>query len=1537
MKRITKALSLLLCLALLLGLLPAGVLAVSGDEIAADGTYTASLQGYKDGSKKSGYTATLNVVVSGGQITSLSLSSVKESKMTTAFNKCGYGAFLNQDASVSTVEAIAKTDAITRATTKAYPTSSTKYSLNLTAALEEALGKADAAVQVAKITLGSSSLSVETSKTGSVTVNAKNCTAAAVSSDETVATASLSDGTLTVTGVAAGTATITVSGTPDAGLDAPESATLAVTVIERVAEITLGSSSLTVKKGETGSVTVNAKNCTATAVSGDPSVATASLSGSTLTVTGVAKGTATITVSGTPDEGLAAPASATLTVTVAELVQDDEIAADGTYTSTLQGYKKGKKESGYTATLNVVVSGGKISSMYLSDVKKDKMTNAFNASGYQYYLNNEACVNTIDAIDIDAVSGATTSANAGASYKYSIDLASALKAALKTAPGSGVMSSGETESSESDEVKTAPLYGYKNGALKYTATLNIGITDGKIQNIWLSDYSSDKMQKSLTAADYSRFLGLDASVSAIKSLTNVDAVSSATQTNVGLTSKASTEYSISLIDSLIMALNGGEQYTAGVNGQYYSKSNKKVTKTYTGTLNAIVDDGKILGIWLTDYSSDTMVKSIFAATGYTAFIGIDATADAVNAAAATSEVTGASAKSSLVNTASESTYSMNLVEGLLNIVGQVPAVEPETFANGSASADNNKYQLTVTVGTKGGKVTSLAATDVNANANWSSVLSAAETALIGKSTSEAAQDCVDAISSATKYTATFYTAAGRALEAEITDLSKTLNGEPVFVWNETSAVVNVTYKNGDTAQLNAEITSETTEATYQATGATVYTATVTINGTEYTDTKEVAIPKLTRTYHAAVAPTCTADGNIAYWEGPAESYYSDENSETPLASIVISATGHSYGGWTVTTPATCTAAGVETRTCSGCAETETQTVEASGHDYAATVTAPTCTAKGYTTYTCSRCGDSYVDNYVDALGHDYSAPKWSWTALTDGGFAATASFYCENEREATSVDADVSSEAKNGSTVYTATVKFGETSYSATKSVENTGGSVEENEKTTNSEGSTTSAVYTVTGTGDKSGSTTEVKLTASESGFALASSLLESLDADEEAEVQRLADAASNQITIEKIDDAFIRKALANLAPTTEDEIAVSLDLVTEITSYDSGGDDGVPSLTYDITPCLTVNGKSERIENSDLTGAGIEIILPLPNSMGGAGRRIRVRHTGTDRDGSAFDQTDLYTVEGGENRWYVKLTVTHFSSFEIVPNNVRFVTFNSNGGSAVDNQKVVIDGTITEPPAPTRRGYTFRGWYDIGGNIYDFVTPVESDITLTAQWRRRSSSSSITNDKTPMSNETAIIDGEVPLVGAPMLFADIRRDNWYYDAVAYVFSHNLMNGVGGDRFDPNGVASRGMIMTILYRLEDEPEITAENPFSDVEDGKWYADAMIWAAENKIVGGYGNGKFGPNDPITREQLAAILNRYAKYKGIDVSIGEDTNILDFADTGAWSDWSVDALQWAVGSGIIQGKDGKLVPKGDASRAEAATMIQRFCTLSVEEG
>lgn len=178
---------------------------------------------------------------------------------------------------------------------------------------------------------------------------------------------------------------------------------------------------------------------------------------------------------------------------------------------------------------------------------------------------------------------------------------------------------------------------------------------------------------------------------------------------------------------------------------------------------------------------------------------------------------------------------------------------------------------------------------------------------------------------------------------------------------------------------------------------------------------------------------------------------------------------------------------------------------------------------------------------------------------------------------------------------------------------------------------------------------------------------------------------------------------------------------------------------------------------------------------------------------------------------------------------------------------------------------------------------------------------------------------------------FTDLNVNAWYHDGVHYCLDEGLMEGYGGGLFGPNDTLSRAQLCQIVYNMEGQPAVTGGSVFDDVADGAWYADAVTWAAENGIVGGYGNGKYGPDDPITREQLAAILWRYAKYKGYDVSVGEDTNILSYTDVADLSEYAIPAMQWACGAGVIEGvTDSTLVPQGDATRAQAAAMLQRFC-------
>ena len=181
---------------------------------------------------------------------------------------------------------------------------------------------------------------------------------------------------------------------------------------------------------------------------------------------------------------------------------------------------------------------------------------------------------------------------------------------------------------------------------------------------------------------------------------------------------------------------------------------------------------------------------------------------------------------------------------------------------------------------------------------------------------------------------------------------------------------------------------------------------------------------------------------------------------------------------------------------------------------------------------------------------------------------------------------------------------------------------------------------------------------------------------------------------------------------------------------------------------------------------------------------------------------------------------------------------------------------------------------------------------------------------------------------------FSDLDSTAWYHDGIHFCIENGMMNGMGDGLFAPSGTTSRAMIVTVLYRLEGKPDVTAENPFTDVADGQWCTDAVIWAAENKIVEGFGDGTFRPNAPITREQLTAVFYRYAQSKGQGFT-GMWYFLLDYPDAAEVSFWADEAMHWCVMNGIINGKDGKLVPGGDASRAEAATMLMRYCTKIAE--
>ena len=249
----------------------------------------------------------------------------------------------------------------------------------------------------------------------------------------------------------------------------------------------------------------------------------------------------------------------------------------------------------------------------------------------------------------------------------------------------------------------------------------------------------------------------------------------------------------------------------------------------------------------------------------------------------------------------------------------------------------------------------------------------------------------------------------------------------------------------------------------------------------------------------------------------------------------------------------------------------------------------------------------------------------------------------------------------------------------------------------------------------------------------------------------------------------------------------------------------------------------------------------------------------------------------------------------------------FETGGGSDIPSVQGTYNTYIDLTKyVPTWRGHAFIGWYS-ERSLTNKVSGVclTKDMTVYAGWRM---------DENPGT-------GVNP-------FTDISEKDWFYGDVMFVYENGLMLGTSKTLFSPHETAMRGMMATILWRMEGSPVPKGKNSFTDVEAGKWYADAITWTAENGIFAGYGKDKFGPDDPITREQLAAIFYRYADYKGYDLTVKGDLD--KFKDADKITDYAKTAMQWAVGSGLMKGKSGNLLdPQGTATRAEIAAMLHRF--------
>lgn len=388
--------------------------------------------------------------------------------------------------------------------------------------------------------------------------------------------------------------------------------------------------------------------------------------------------------------------------------------------------------------------------------------------------------------------------------------------------------------------------------------------------------------------------------------------------------------------------------------------------------------------------------------------------------------------------------------------------------------------------------------------------------------------------------------------------------------------------------------------------------------------------------------------------------------------------------------------------------------------------------------------------------------------------------------------------------------------------------------------------------------------------------------------------------------------------SPETAEIEAEGLDLVVK-----GVGDGTLKGYTY-ITDDVSKLGEAYDEENKTVYTA-LEEAVKAPEVRGlrlvrdvtvGSGQSITIPETVTltigdgvtltvENGGTLTNDGEIVVEDGGQ------LDGDIDGDDEAVKHRYT-VRFDANGGENVASQ-TVESGAEIELPQAVREGYDFLGW-ELNDETYAAGEKytVTSSVTFTAQWQ-----------ESDEDGDNGDEEWENP-------YADVSANQWFYAAVQYVSENNLMNGVAENAFGPDIHTTRGMLVTILHRMEGEPQ-AGEHSFTDVAEDKYYADAVAWAAENDIVNGYSDTVFAPEKAMSREEMAVVLYRYAQYKGWDVSAQGDLS--RYTDSESVSAWSAEAMTWAVGAKVMNGMDGRLAPQGDALRSQTATVLMRVSTLA----
>lgn len=439
--------------------------------------------------------------------------------------------------------------------------------------------------------------------------------------------------------------------------------------------------------------------------------------------------------------------------------------------------------------------------------------------------------------------------------------------------------------------------------------------------------------------------------------------------------------------------------------------------------------------------------------------------------------------------------------------------------------------------------------------------------------------------------------------------------------------------------------------------------------------------------------------------------------------------------------------------------------------------------------------------------------------------------------------------------------------------------------------------------------------------------------------------EATSMQFRTEKTELTVPEVLKKKYADTDALKTALQIALRTQVDKVNAS----VPAANiqyYDIKLQYTTDGGETWIDatKEHFPANGITVTIPyseLKSGLDSSYTYTVIHMFTTDMKGHTIGDTESITPTNGEDG--ISFMVNSLSPFAIGWYKSTAPTSGGGGGGGAvapttydvvipsalanivkaDKTKAAADDTVTLTVSGegtltvTDANGKSVALTDLGSGKYAFKMP-----------------SSKVNVAFAASGETKPCDGGKDCPSAP--FKDVDTGKWYHVSIDYVLTHSIMNGVSGTSFAPNSNLTRGMLVQILFNLEGKPQ-SASASFSDVKADAWYAKAIGWAAANKVVTGYADGTFRPNAAVTREQAAAILYRYAQSKGIDVSVGEDTNILSCADALQASEYAIPALQWAVGAGVLNGKSGNLLaPTGTATRAEIAVIMQRWCEKIVQK-